>query len=176
MGAPFSDITLYTSIPHRRETPEYWEEVSLKNYISDLYMQKMHGYKPPKTSRITIQPAYNKIWNRTWKTGSIVTIAPYYNYDDYATLDKKGKYRYILDLIQRATIPLSEEYNWDKSVFENAYREVLESGFRFKIEYPAKRSRDKKKTGRIFQRKSPETLYTSISGLSTKWRIPESNR
>ncbi len=164
MGAPFSDIALYTSIPYQVGTPEYWEDVSLQNYISDLYRQKMRGYKPPKTSRITIQPAYHKIWNRTWKTGSIVTIAPYYNYDEYAALNKRDKYMYILDLIQRATIPLSEEYNWDRSVFENAYKEVVESEFRFKIEYPAKQSRDKKKTGRLIVEKTEilTSVYVSI--------------
>ena len=57
MGAPFSDITLYLPTPHTVGTPEYYEQTSLENFISDLYVQKMNGYKPPKTSRITIQPA-----------------------------------------------------------------------------------------------------------------------
>lgn len=149
MGAPFSDITLYTPTPHQPGTVEYWEDTSLKNFVSDLYMQKMHGYKPPKTSRITVQPAYHEIWNRTWKTGSIVAIAPYYSHDEYASHDKKGKYIYILDLIQRATIQLSEEYDWDKSVFENAYLEVLKCDFQFRVEYPSKQARDKKKVGRV---------------------------
>src|SRR5947209_11595226 len=116
MGAPFSDITLYTPTPHKNDTPEYWEETSLKNYVSDLYVQKMHGYKPAKTTRVTIQPAYHKIWNRTWKNGSIVSIAPFYSYDEYVSLDKKGKYKYILDVIQIATLQLSDEYGWDKTV------------------------------------------------------------
>src|SRR4051812_3443242 len=110
MGTPFSDITLYTPSPHEVGTPEYWEETCLQNFVSDLYVQKMNGYKPPKTTRITIQPAFQEAWNRTWKNGSIVDIAPYYNYNEYASLDKKGKYKYILDLIQRATLQLSKEY------------------------------------------------------------------
>ena len=80
MGAPFSDITLYTPTPHTVGTNEYWEDTSLKNFVSDLYVQKMYGYKPPKTSRITIQPAFHQIWNRTWKNGSIVSIAPFYSH------------------------------------------------------------------------------------------------
>jgi len=50
MGRPFSDITLYTPGPYSVGTPEYIEEVSLQNYVSDLYVQKMYGYKPPKTN------------------------------------------------------------------------------------------------------------------------------
>lgn len=162
MGARFSDITLYTETPHHTGTPEHREDRYIQNYISDLYMQKMHGYKPPKTTRITIQPAYHEIWNRTWKTGSIVAIAPYFSYPEYAALDKKGKYRYILDLIQRATIPLSEEYGWDKSVFETAYKEVLEADFRFRIEYPPKQSRDRKKTASLIVEKTETTTSVSI--------------
>jgi hypothetical protein len=149
MGAPFSDITLYTPTPHVVGTPEYWEEISLQNFISDLYVQKMNGYKPPKTTRITIQPAFHNTWNRTFKTGSIVTIAPVYNYNEYVTLDKKGKYKYILDLIQVATLELSQEYQWDRAVFEKAYNDVIESNFEFKVTYPPKLSKDKKKTGQV---------------------------
>jgi hypothetical protein len=112
-------------------------------------VQKMNGYKPPNTTRITIQPAFHDIWNRTWKNGSILSIAPYFNYDEYAALDKIGKYKYILDLIQSATLSLSDEYHWDKAIFENAYKELVKSNFIFKIDYPAKKSRDKKKVATL---------------------------
>jgi hypothetical protein len=163
MGAPFSDITLYTSIPHRPGTPEYWEDISLQNFVSDLYVQKMNGYKPPKTSRITIQPSFHGIWDRTWKNGSIVAIAPYYSYEEYSAHGKRGKYLYTLDLIQRAIIPLSEEYDWDKTIFENAYRQVLECDFNFEIKYPSKQSRDRKKTARLIIRKTETITSVFIS-------------
>ena len=72
MGAPFSDITLYTPTPHPVGTPEYWEDISLKNFVSDLYVQKMYGYKPPKTSRITIQPVYHNIGIERGKMGQLL--------------------------------------------------------------------------------------------------------
>ena len=125
MGAPFSDITLYTPISSTVGTPEYLEQVSLQNFVSDLYVQNMNGYKPPKTSRITIQPAFHESWNRTWKNGSIVAIAPFFSLDTYLGLDKKGKFKYTLDLIQSATLPLSDEYGWDKTVFENVAIDIL---------------------------------------------------
>ena len=164
MGAPFSDISLYLPTPHIVGTPEYYEQVSLENFVSDLYVQKMNGYKPPKTSRITIQPAFHDTWNQTWKTGSIIAIAPYFNYDEYSALDTKGKYKHILNLIQSATIPLSEEYEWDKTVFEAAYKQVLESDFKFKIEYPEKQSRDKKKFAKLIIEKTETvtSVYVNI--------------
>ena len=162
MGAPFSDITLYTPTPHKNDTPEYWEDTSLKNYVSDLYVQKMYGYRPPKTTRITIQPAYHNIWDRTWKNGSIVSIAPFYSHDEYVSLNKKGKYKYILDIIQTATLQLSDEYGWDKSVFEKAYNDIIETDFEFKIEYPKKLSRDKKKTGQVVIEKTERVTTLSL--------------
>jgi hypothetical protein len=162
MGAPFSDITLYTPTPHKVGTPEFIEETSLQNFVSDLYVQKMYGYKPPKTSRITIQPAYHNVWNRTWKIGSIVAIAPFYNHDEYLSFDTKGKYKYILDIIQVATLQLSEEYHWDKSVFEKAYKDILENDFKFKVIYPPKMSRDKKKLGQVVIEKTERITVMNL--------------
>lgn len=164
MGRPFRDITLYTPTNHRVGTAEYLEENLLQNFVSDLYVQKMSGYKPPKTSRITIQPAFHGIWTRAWKFGSIVNIAPFYSFDEYSSRDKHGKYKYILDLIQVSTIQLSDEYQWDRKVFEKAYRDVIECDFQYKISYPTKMSRDKKKVANLVIEKNETvtTVYVNI--------------
>jgi hypothetical protein len=160
MGATFTDITLYTPTPHAVGTPEYIEEASLQNFVSDLYVQKMYGYKPPKTTRITIQPAYHDIWNRTGKNGSIITIAPFYSHEKYASLDRQEKYKYILDLIQNATLQLSDKYHWDKTVFEKAYKEIIDNNFKFEINYPTKLSKDKKKSANLSIEKTE--ILTSV--------------
>lgn len=164
MGAPFSDITLYTPTSYKNDTPVYWEQTSLQNFISDLYVQKMYGYKPPKTSRVSVQPAFHGIWNKPWKFGSIANVAPYFNFNDFNVLDKNGKYHYILDLIQRAMFELSDEYNWDKTVFDKAYNEVIKSDFKFKIDYPLKQSRDKKKKAKLFIEKN-ETITSVLINI-----------
>ncbi len=169
MGARFSDITLYTPTSNSVGTPEHIEQVSLQNFVSDLYVQNMNGYKPPKTTRINIQPAFHGIWNRSWKNGSIVSIAPFFSLDKYSGHDKKGKLKYTLDLIQSATLSLSDEYGWDKTIFENAYQQVLKSEFVFKIESNFKLSRDKKKEARLIIRKT-ETItavYVNIQSESS---------
>lgn len=165
MGSPFRDITIYSPTPHPNHTTEYREEIFLMNFVSDLYVQNMNGYKPPKTSRITIQPAYHEIWGRSWKHGSIVATAPFFSHNEFVSFDKQGRYKYILDLIQTATIQLSDEYDWDKSVFENAYKKTLDSNFYFRIEYPAKQSRDKKKSG-VFVIIKTETITSAYVDIS----------
>ncbi|HVU99314.1 MAG TPA: hypothetical protein VHE34_29030 [Puia sp.] len=75
MGRPFSDITLYIPSPHANGTPESRAETGLFNFVSDLYVQHMKGYKPPRATRVTIQPAYYGVWDRCWNFGSIFAIA-----------------------------------------------------------------------------------------------------
>ena len=125
MGTPFREIALYTPTPFKVGTPEFNEEISLINSVSELYVCNMNGYKPPKTTRITIQPAYHNIWNKTWRDGSLVSIAPFFSYAKCSAFDKLGKQKYILEIIQTATTQLSDEYQWDKVVFENAYTKTL---------------------------------------------------
>ena len=169
MGTPFSDITLYTQTANIVGTTEYIEQVSLQNFVSDLYVQNMNGYKPPNISRITIQPAFHNIWNKTWKTGSIVAIAPFFSLDTYLSLDKKGKLKSTLDLIQSATLSLSEEYGWDKNIFKTAYKKVLESDFIFHIDCQIKQSRDKKTIANLIIEKTETitTVYVKIQNGSS---------
>jgi hypothetical protein len=163
MGRPFGDITLYSQTPHSVGTQEYNEETSLQNYICDLYCVCMHGYKPPNTTRVCIQTAYNNIWDRTWKNGSLVSAAAYFNYDDYSKLTTYGKYNYILVIIHQTMLQLSSEYNWDKLVFEKAYNEIIANNFSFKIEYPIKLSKDKKKLANIVLSKTETKTIVNIS-------------
>lgn len=179
MGATFMDITLYSPTIHSVGTPEYYNETFLKNYVSDLYVQKMYDYKPPKTTRVTLQPSFYGIWNRTWKNGSLISMAPFYNREHYDTLDKKAKYKYILDIIHSSMLQLSEEYNWNKEVFENAYKEVIENDFQFMVHYSQKKSRDKKKLGQIVIEKTESTTTVCViiekDGVKTKQKLFDKN-
>jgi hypothetical protein len=127
MGARFTDITLYTPTSFTVGTPEYIEETSLINHVSEMYVRNMNGYKPPKTTRITIQPYYHEVWDQPWWHGSVLAIAPFFNYEEFSSFDKFGKQKYILEIIQVATIQLSEGYQWDKAIFESAYEKTLDS-------------------------------------------------
>lgn len=160
MATSFNDISLYLETAHPTHSSEYWEETSLQNYISDLYVRKIHGYKPPNVTRVTMDASHYKEWGRPWKTGSLVLVAPRFVYDHFLSLDKQGKYQYILDVIQEGMTQLIKEYNWDRDVFERAYQEMIDCNFAFKIDYPAKQSKDKKKVAYLSVEKT-ETV-TSI--------------
>lgn len=163
MGRPFSDITLYAQTPNLVGTKEYIEDISLQNYVCDLYGVSMHGYKPPNTTRICIQTAYYNIWDRTWKSGSLVSAAAYFNYEDYSQLATPEKYIYVLKIIHETMLQLSVEYNWNKSVFEKAHDEIIANNFLFKIAYPTKLSRDKKKVVGVILDKTVDTTTINVS-------------
>ena len=61
---------------------------------------------------------------------------------------------------------MSDEYGWDKTVFENAYNKVLESNFIFKIECPPKQSRDRKKIANLIIEKT-ETVTSVYVKMQT---------
>jgi hypothetical protein len=166
MGRSFGDITLYIPTPYSNETPQYLEETSIHNFVSDLYVRKMHGYKPPNATRICIQPGYFGIWNHTWKNGSIFSIACEFLRNKYESLDNHGKYLYVLDIIQEAMIQLSEEYNWDKTVFEHAYQEVIRCDFVFSLDFPKKMSRDRRRHANIRVEKT-ETVTFAYAIIET---------
>lgn len=162
MGRPFGDITLYAETPHLVGTKEYLEDTSLQNYICDLYGVCMHGYKPPYVTRICIQTAYFNIWDRTWKTGSLISAAAYFQYDEYSILNTFEKFKYILELVHNTILALCLEYKWNKNVFEKAYEEVLTNNFEYKIKFESKLSKDRKKTANIILTKTIYTTSVSI--------------
>jgi hypothetical protein len=160
MGVPFHDITLYTPTIHKPWSREYKEEVALLNYAGDLYVRKMHGYKPPKTARVCIQPGFHEKWKEGWKNGSIAHIAPKFHYEKFQSLEKDEKLKYLLDLIQTSMVQLSRQYDWDESVFIKAYEEIIASKYLFRIDYSSKLSRDKKK--KAFIRIEKSEIVTTI--------------
>lgn len=177
MGRPFEDITLYVPTPYARDNPKYWEETSLHNYMGDLYVRKMKGYKPPNAARVTIQPAYFGIWQHTWKNGSIFSVAVEFRRDDYELMDRRAKCRYILDMIQDAMIQLCNEHGWDRSIFERVYEEIIFCNFEFVIDYPIKGSRDRMKHANLHVEKSATTTFAfaiiEVGDLSKKIKLFE---
>jgi hypothetical protein len=150
----FNDISLYAKTPFSVGDPEYHEDVALTNFVSDLYIRNMGGYKPPNTTRVSIQAGPKKMWDRTWKDGSLRLVSAIFEYDHFSSLDKFGRYRYVLDIIQECMLKLSIDFSWEQAVFVRAYNSVIASGFRFEIFFPSKIARNKQAKASICLRKN----------------------
>ena len=160
MSVPFSDITFYVG-PGKVGLPEYNMNISLINYVCDWYVQQMKEYKPPRVTRVCISPSFHGIWSKPMRFGSIVNVAPRFDNDYFELLEKAEKYKYVLDVIQEAMLLGTEEFGWDRSVFEIAYQNILDSNFQFILTYPSKISLNRSITA-VFIVEKTDTITSAF--------------
>jgi hypothetical protein len=168
---PLTDITIYYDGLKIPTLPEDADFSNKKNYICDFYHRMLKGYKPPKTGRICIHIDKQLKWEEPNYFGAICSIANTIDEDKYLSLQLWEKYKYILDIVHTSCLTLAKTYDWNTSIFENAYEQVQQSNFEFRIDYPQKKSRDKKATAYVQVEKTEKisSLYlVFISAGKTK--------
>lgn len=137
MSHKLDDITLYY-YPEGEAAKKF----TLKqNVVSDLYVQYLNGFKPPKTSRISVELT-DKNQIRGY-FGSILTVDAQFDKDNFWKLSDKKQNEAILETVHHVALLCADKYEWDKKVFNEAYRKVLQTDFKYKIEGKKKSSRDR---------------------------------
>jgi hypothetical protein len=159
---PLDDITIYYdgSVIEDNGKADFTLTV---NYVCDFYHKMLNGYKPPKTGRICVSLNKEKRWDKPHYFGSICHIAHVIDEEKYLSLSKLDKYKYILDLLHQAILELTDVYDWDKEVFQNAYDQIHKMDFKFSLHYPPKKSRDKKNVGQIIIEKTEKITTLNLS-------------
>ena len=170
---PLNDITIYydgTIIDDNGESSDFRRTV---NYICDFYHKMLNGYKPPRTSRICIQLGRDKKGSKPHYFGSICSIGNEIDEDRYMSLSKPDKYKYVLEILHQSTMELAEIYNWDKTVFQDAYDLIYRSDFRFSLSYTQKKSKDRKVMANVLIEKTEATttLYLVFEIADTTKKI-----
>lgn len=154
------DITLYY---YGEE--ELGKRFTLKqNMVSDLYVHFLDGYKPPKTSRISVQLSTED--NPGGHIGSILGASAKFDSKQYWELDDGGQKRVILDTVHRIALLCAEHYGWNTTPFEAAYKKVLAADFDYCVEGAQKTSRDRSYSATIRIQKNEK--YASISAVFFK--------
>ena len=95
-------------------------------------------------------------------SGSICHSTHYFNKEKYFSLAKNGKYQFLLEYIYTSTMKLSEELDWDKNIFIDAYNHAKDMNFVFKVEFPPKLSRDRQKKGQAILEKTEERAILNL--------------
>lgn len=179
MGAPLYDITIYYNGNVIKDAPEELDFRRTVNYIADFYHDRLNGYKPKKTCRICVHLGPTKNWDKPSYFGAICSYDNIIDENKYLSLSKNEKYKYILEILHSTIIEIADIYNWDKSVFNDAYEHIIESDFKFEKYYPEKKSKDRKQIGQVFLTKTEETstLFVSITtgDVTTKNVLLEKN-
>lgn len=179
MGAPLYDITIYYNGNVIKDAPKDWDFRRTVNYIADFYHDRLNGYKPTKTGRICIHLGPTKNWDKPNYFGAICSYDNVIDENKYLSLSKKEKYKYILEILHSTVIEIADIFNWEKSVFNDAYEHIIESDFKFEKYYPEKKSKDRKHIGQIILTKTEEksTLFALIKtgDVTTKNVLLEKN-
>ncbi|MFC6224437.1 hypothetical protein ACFP2F_14395 [Hymenobacter artigasi] len=121
--ARLNDITLYDEF-HPAEGQRQFQQRA--NYISGLYLQCLHGYKPPKTTRISITLVPDQQLPYPSMAGSVACIYQQVHTPTYDALPDPTKLRYLLDRLHEAITHLCQAFPWDAAVFAQAYQQVQE--------------------------------------------------
>lgn len=156
MSHKLNDITLYYSFGG-----DINKKFTMKqNVISDLYIQYLNGYKPPKTSRITVRLTEQD--NINGYIGSILGVEIKFDKDNYWTLSDKKQNQAILDTVHYVAMLCADKYGWDKSIFKEAYSKVMETDFKYIFEGKKKTSRDRKHKAAIELKKNETCTTISV--------------
>jgi hypothetical protein len=154
---PLSDITIYYDGLKIPSLPKDADFSNKKNYICDFYHKMLNGYKPPKTGRICIHIANEKRWDEPNYFGAICSISNIIDEDKYISLSQIDKYKYILDIVHQSCLTLAKFYKWDIHVFQNAFDTIYKLDFKFTLDYPQKKSKDKKTLAHVHIEKTETT-------------------
>ena len=129
------DITLYY-----KGSGEIAKEFAMKqNLVSDLYVQYLNGYKPPKTTRISVN-LDDQDEVRGYCGSSILSVYAHFDKDEFWTLTNEEQKISILSTVHRIALLCADKYDWDKEIFESAYKKVIEVDFKYEFKFKKKSS------------------------------------
>jgi hypothetical protein len=151
------DITLY----YYPEGPEARRFTLMQNIVSDLYVQFLDGYKPPKTSRISVRLAEADDPGRHF--GSILSPTAEFDKERYWKLDAAAQKRMILDTVHRIARLCAAHFDWSIDPFNKAYQEVLDANFEYCLESKPKASRDRKHSATVrLQKNESHAIISAV--------------
>ena len=130
MGIPLYDITIYYDGHQNTEKSVEDEFMQTANYVTKLYHKNLSGYKPPKTSRISITMGRAIQFLKPFYHGSICVCSVIIDEEKYAQLSTQERYKFILEILHKTIMNLAEIFNWDKNVFDKSYNQVLATNFK----------------------------------------------
>lgn len=156
MSHKLYDITLY----YYSQTYNEGDLAFRQNLVSDLYVLFLDNYKPKGTTRISVT-----LKDEDYVTGyfgSILSVYAYFDEVKYWGSNTDEQNRIILNTVHRIAILCADKFGWDKSVFQNAYKKVLASGFVYKQEQKRKFSKDRNHQASLLIEKDGRHTITSV--------------
>lgn len=111
--------------------------------ISDLYVHYLNSYKPPKTTRVSVELGRPEI-KLIGFAGSVLCLNYPFDAKQYWELSNHEQNQYLLAITHEVGVLCCKEFNWDLNVFNAAHQRVIEANFVYEVELKQKLSKDKK--------------------------------
>ena len=156
--ARLTDVTLYDEF-HPAEGQRQFQHRA--NYVSELYWQCLYGYKPPKTTRISVRLVPDPRPPYPTMSGSVALVNQQVHAPAYDALPDPAKLHYLLARLHEAVGHLCQAFDWDGAVFAKAHQRVLDDDLKFRFTYPEKVSRDGKNRAYLLLEKTLTTTRLS---------------
>ncbi len=165
--ATITDITIAYSGQKIPQTPIDWKFRNLANFVCDLYLQNINGYKPNKVSKIVLQLRLTTVDADFTPTyfGSICNIFNGIDEETYLSNSDTENLLYLLDLLHNAIIKAATKESWDIEVFIKAYDKIHKDNFQLYIALPEKKSKDGK-IAKPFIEKDLKKSYLKVKVLA----------
>ena len=163
MSHKLQDITLYYPDSQNQKLSKTFSGRS--HVVTDLYVHFLNAYKPPKTSRVSVELGTDN--NSMFYFGSILRLYHPFDKDQFWQLPEIEQKREILEMAHKVALRCCNEYNWDKEVFEQAYQKVLAVNFRYEIELKKKLSPNRKQKACLVLEKNERCAIISSLFLNS---------
>ena len=115
--AHLTDTTLYDRFYPAEGQRRFQQRA---NYVGELYLQFLHDYKPPKTSRISIDLVSEQRPPCALRHGSIALASQPVDTPFYDDLSDSEKLNFLLDRLHAAMEHLCHTFHWDPAVVAHA--------------------------------------------------------
>lgn len=161
MTRKLRDITLYCYDSTNELNKQF---TTRQNVIADLYVHFLNGYKPPKTTRLSVTLRdQEEILNKPYHLGSIAHAEIHFNKATFWNNAVEDQKRIILDAIHSAALSCIEHFGWNKDFFIRSHKRVLDANYVFKTESQLKLSPDKRLQAGVTIEKTEEKTIIRAS-------------
>jgi hypothetical protein len=160
MSHKLQDITLYYNFDNDEVNKRFSHSMHV---VSDLYVHFLDGYKPPKTSRISVTlKDKGASVNGPFHVGSILNVDAVIDKGEFWTWSDTIQKDLILNIIHQTALECADKFKWDKEIFYQAYKKVKEADFVFKVETNKKLSPNKKvKAALVIEKTEEKTIISA---------------
>ncbi|PEY99127.1 hypothetical protein CN326_23440 [Bacillus sp. AFS018417] len=157
---------------------ENWKEKRIKfrdevRCVAELYLYHLGKYKTIETKKLMINCVEKIVGPQILNVDGFTDVQVVFEIENYFSLSNYEKKRLILEKIREGVSLVVKKFNWDYSIFEQAYNKVIEEDYQNQYIWKQKVSPKRKYIGEVFCQHDIEefSIYMVIKDYNDKKEI-----